>query len=127
MANKCSSVPKFDWAELNLDLLPFIAHKLGDAIDFIRFRAVCKKWRSATNLSDKPPQLPWLMMLTKYHDMAEVCFHALPSGKIFSLSFLNHRDYSVAYNRKGSNEFQFYEIDEECNLKDFIKKFVAHN
>lgn len=104
MANKCSSVPKFDRAELSPDLLPFIAHKLGDAIDFICFRAMCKKWR-----------------------LAEVCFHALPSGKIFFFSFPNHRDYSMAYNCKGSNEFQFYEIDEECNHKYFIKKFVAHN
>ncbi|KAF3335378.1 F-box protein [Carex littledalei] len=86
MANDKCSVPK-DWAELNLDLLPLIAHKLGDIIDFIRFRAVCKQWRLATNLSDNPPQFPWLMML-ELNRNSNISFHAIPSDNFFSINEL---------------------------------------
>ncbi|KAF3326925.1 hypothetical protein FCM35_KLT08555 [Carex littledalei] len=88
MENNYCSVPK-DWAELSPDLLPLIAHKLGDIVDFIRFRAVCKQWRLATNLLDNPPQFPWIMML-KLDETRKISFHALPSGKIFSGPFLKY-------------------------------------
>ncbi|KAJ3691115.1 hypothetical protein LUZ61_020279 [Rhynchospora tenuis] len=50
-----------DWAELNHDLLRQIAKKVTDLSDFVRFRAVCKQWRSAVHPSDLPPQLPYFI------------------------------------------------------------------
>ncbi|XP_078154575.1 uncharacterized protein LOC144549674 [Carex rostrata] len=100
MANyKCSSVPK-GWAELSPNLLPLIAHKLDDIIDFIRLRAVCKQWRLATDLSDNPPQFPWLMILESYRN-PNISFFALPSTKIFSIPF----DFISTKISRGSNEF----------------------
>ncbi|KAF3322206.1 hypothetical protein FCM35_KLT13347 [Carex littledalei] len=49
------------WAELNPDLLHIISKKLCDISSFICFRAVCKRWRSATSLSDPPVQFPWVI------------------------------------------------------------------
>ncbi|XP_078153607.1 uncharacterized protein LOC144548763 [Carex rostrata] len=57
--NKKSS--RVNWAELNPDLLHIISKKLFDISSFICFRAVCKRWRSATSLSDPPLQFPWLI------------------------------------------------------------------
>ncbi|KAF3341795.1 hypothetical protein FCM35_KLT00433 [Carex littledalei] len=115
MANdKCSS----DWAELSLNLLPLIAHKLDDIIDFIRFRAVCKQWRLATNLSDNPPQFPWLMMLEIYRD-PHISFLALPSTKIFSIPFelISTR---ISRRRGTTNKFM---LDQKSLLDDHNERF----
>lgn len=71
-----------DWAELNSNLLHLIVKKLGDISNFIRFRAVCKKWRLAAPTSDPPPQLPWLLRC--HHDPKTKpyrLFHSLYSNK----------------------------------------------
>ncbi|KAF3332465.1 hypothetical protein FCM35_KLT02042 [Carex littledalei] len=120
MATNCS-VPK-DWAKLSSDLLPLIAHKLGDIIDFIRFRAVCKQWRPATNLSDNPPQFPWLMMV-KLDRNPNISFHALPSSKIISGPFLEYITISC-YPRR-SNEFMIEEKDEK-DPSLLVDKFPTH-
>ncbi|KAJ4800689.1 F-box protein skip23 [Rhynchospora pubera] len=52
---------RVDWSDLPVDLLQEISKKLHDVFDFVYFRAVCKKWRSAASISDLPPQLPWLV------------------------------------------------------------------
>ncbi|KAF3335229.1 F-box protein [Carex littledalei] len=57
--NKKSS--RVNWAKLYPDLLRIISKKLFDISSFICFRAVCKRWRSATRLSDPPVQFPWLI------------------------------------------------------------------
>ncbi|KAJ3706964.1 hypothetical protein LUZ61_010669 [Rhynchospora tenuis] len=49
------------WSQLPPDLLHQISQMLGDALNFVRFRAVCKEWREATDQSDPPLQLPWLV------------------------------------------------------------------
>ncbi|XP_078182798.1 F-box protein At2g26160-like [Carex rostrata] len=50
-----------DWTELNPELLHLISKKLGNLSNFIRFRSVCKQWRSAADPADPPPLLPWLL------------------------------------------------------------------
>ncbi|XP_078167668.1 F-box/kelch-repeat protein At1g64840-like [Carex rostrata] len=50
-----------DWTELNPELLHLISKKLGNLSNFIRFRSVCNKWRSAADPADPPPLLPWLL------------------------------------------------------------------
>ncbi|XP_078167182.1 putative F-box/kelch-repeat protein At5g24040 [Carex rostrata] len=57
--NKKSS--PVNWSELNPDMLRIISKRLCDISSFICFRAVCKRWRSATRLSDPPVQFPWLI------------------------------------------------------------------
>ncbi|KAF3331379.1 putative Kinase [Carex littledalei] len=55
---------KRDWAELNIELLHLISKKMESLSNFIIFRAVCKNWRLATDLTDAPAQLPWLIWPT---------------------------------------------------------------
>ncbi|XP_078167188.1 uncharacterized protein LOC144561957 [Carex rostrata] len=120
MLKNCS-VSK-DWAKLSPDLLPLITHKLGDIIDFIQFRAVCKQWRLATNLSDNPPQFPWLMMV-KLGRNSNISFHALPSSKMISGPFLEYITISC-YPRR-SNEFMIEEKDEKDSSL-LVDKFPTH-
>ncbi|KAJ4759853.1 F-box family protein [Rhynchospora pubera] len=70
-----------DWSDLPVDLLQEILKKLHDIFDFVYFRAICKKWRAATSISDLPPQLPWL--LQEHRSGSEsLCFYSLLSDKI---------------------------------------------
>ncbi|KAJ1700682.1 hypothetical protein LUZ63_000461 [Rhynchospora breviuscula] len=84
-----------DWLELPAELIHLIAKKLPDLLDFIRFRAVCKTWRSSTLLSDPPYQLPWLLELSQ----TEYCpqgtlrpqqrFFSISSGETITIAFTN--------------------------------------
>ncbi|OVA08883.1 F-box domain [Macleaya cordata] len=53
-----------DWSQLLPELLEMIAKKLTIYIDYVRFRAVCVKWRSILSPTPHhlPCQLPWLML-----------------------------------------------------------------
>ncbi|KAJ4785729.1 F-box family protein [Rhynchospora pubera] len=54
-----------DWAHLlPADVVHLISEKLKSITDYVRFRAVCSPWRSASlpKPSHFPPQLPWLMI-----------------------------------------------------------------
>ena len=53
-----------DWAELNTDLLHLILQKLETFSNFIRFRSVCKWWRSAVGPTEYFPHLPWIIYST---------------------------------------------------------------
>ncbi|KAJ4809732.1 F-box protein skip23 [Rhynchospora pubera] len=50
-----------NWAELHPDMLRIISSKLCDFGSFVKFRAVCKSWRSAADLSECPRQFPCLV------------------------------------------------------------------
>ncbi|KAJ4749986.1 F-box domain-containing protein [Rhynchospora pubera] len=52
---------KRDWSDLLPELVHLISKNIPGLGDFIRFRAVCKNWRSVVPLSDAPQQLPWLL------------------------------------------------------------------
>ncbi|KAJ3706241.1 hypothetical protein LUZ61_009946 [Rhynchospora tenuis] len=77
-----------DWSGLPVDLLQEISKKLHDILDFVYFRAVCKKWRAATSISDLPPQLPWLL---EHRDNLEgskgetLRFYSIFSDKILTI------------------------------------------
>ncbi|KAJ3708074.1 hypothetical protein LUZ61_011779 [Rhynchospora tenuis] len=73
-----------DWSELLPDLLHLISKRLPDLSDFIRFRAVCKRWRSAAPTTDPPPQLPWYVETT--YDNT-VRFKSLSTGKSVNITF----------------------------------------
>ncbi|KAJ4754201.1 F-box SKIP23-like protein (DUF295) [Rhynchospora pubera] len=80
------TMSKRNWQDLPPELLFLISQKLTDLCYFIRFRAVCKTWRSSVPLSDQPPQIPWLV---EYNEslMLGTClkeklrFHCLASPK----------------------------------------------
>ncbi|KAJ3709318.1 hypothetical protein LUZ61_013023 [Rhynchospora tenuis] len=51
------------WSELLSELLAAIAEKLTDLGDYLRFRCVCSKWRSATHSLHAPKiKIPWLIL-----------------------------------------------------------------
>ncbi|KAL6655019.1 hypothetical protein ACP70R_005845 [Stipagrostis hirtigluma subsp. patula] len=48
------------WPDLPRDLLRLISGRLHDAVDFVRFHAVCQPWRDTPAAA--PPFLPWLLV-----------------------------------------------------------------
>jgi Protein of unknown function (DUF295)/F-box domain len=74
-----------DWSELPHDLLHLISKKLPDLSNFIRFRAVCKRWHSAAPLTDPPRQLPWI--IAKRDGLPGIIrFCSLSTGKVHSMN-----------------------------------------
>ncbi|KAJ3668608.1 hypothetical protein LUZ61_022562 [Rhynchospora tenuis] len=53
-----------DWAHLPVEIVEVISEKVKSITDYVRFRAVCSPWRSASLSQPRhlPPQLPWLMI-----------------------------------------------------------------
>ncbi|KAJ3688009.1 hypothetical protein LUZ61_017173 [Rhynchospora tenuis] len=54
-----------DWAHLPPLIVELISEKVKSITDYVRFRAVCSPWRSASFPKPRhhlPPQLPWLML-----------------------------------------------------------------
>ncbi|KAJ4772474.1 F-box protein skip23 [Rhynchospora pubera] len=53
-----------DWANLPPEIVYLISEKVKYIVDYVRFRAVCSAWRSASRPKPRhlPPQLPWLML-----------------------------------------------------------------
>nr|XP_019705558.2 F-box protein SKIP23-like [Elaeis guineensis] len=53
-----------DWSQLPAELLEIISTKIIFITDYLRFRAVCTSWRSASPARPRhlPPQLPWLLL-----------------------------------------------------------------
>ncbi|KAJ3686313.1 hypothetical protein LUZ61_015477 [Rhynchospora tenuis] len=81
-----------DWSELPWDLIHIIAKKLPDIVDFIRFRAVCKTWRSSAPVSDPPHQLPWILELfeRKHNDRTlrrRQRYYCVSSGETLMIPF----------------------------------------
>ncbi|KAJ3688008.1 hypothetical protein LUZ61_017172 [Rhynchospora tenuis] len=54
-----------DWAHLPPLIVELISEKVKSITDYVRFRAVCSPWRSASFPKPRhhlPPQLPWLIL-----------------------------------------------------------------
>ncbi|KAJ3706860.1 hypothetical protein LUZ61_010565 [Rhynchospora tenuis] len=53
-----------DWSYLPTVVIHLISQKVKSIVDYVRFRAVCSPWRSASlpKPTHLPPQLPWLMI-----------------------------------------------------------------
>ncbi|KAJ1703023.1 hypothetical protein LUZ63_002802 [Rhynchospora breviuscula] len=78
-----------DWCLLPPELLQCIAEKVTSLGDYIRFRAVCHPWRSASSPRRRhlPIQLPWLMLPYKLDglDNSIRLFYDLSASKIHRL------------------------------------------
>ncbi|KAJ4786088.1 F-box protein (DUF295) [Rhynchospora pubera] len=73
------------WSDLPSDLIYLISRKLTDIFDFVRFRVVCKRWRSAVQASDLPPQLPWIMDNCGSFSKGYLRFYSLLTGKTHAI------------------------------------------
>ncbi|KAJ4779216.1 F-box protein skip23 [Rhynchospora pubera] len=90
-----------DWSDLHADLIYLISQKLTDISDFVSFRVVCKRWRSAVGASDLPPQLPWIMDNCGSFRDGYLRFYSLLTGKTHTINVPQSADKSVrgsAYN-----------------------------
>ncbi|XP_078153680.1 F-box protein SKIP23-like [Carex rostrata] len=76
------------WSELPEDILHIFSKKLHDISDFIRFRAVCKRWQLSAPVTDPPPQLPWLLEnhFREYRENGIIRFYCLLSGKVHTIN-----------------------------------------
>ncbi|XP_029122848.1 F-box protein At2g26160 [Elaeis guineensis] len=73
------------WSDLPTDLLGLIAKKVALIADYIRFRAVCKSWRSAALPANLRPQPP--LLLLPYHRLTDVRpFFSLATNSVRTLS-----------------------------------------
>ncbi|KAJ3696455.1 hypothetical protein LUZ61_000160 [Rhynchospora tenuis] len=86
-----------NWSELPSELLHLIAKKLPDVLYFVRFRAVCKTWRSSAPLSDPPHQLPWLLEYTSSRGKHRTGltkrqrYYSVSSGKTLTIPVKNRK------------------------------------
>ncbi|KAJ1691445.1 hypothetical protein LUZ63_015600 [Rhynchospora breviuscula] len=71
-----------DWADLLPELVCIIARKVVDIFDFIRFRAVCKTWRSVTTIADLCPQFPWIL---RHNHGPDLNFYSMAFNKSFTI------------------------------------------
>ncbi|KAJ4749673.1 F-box family protein [Rhynchospora pubera] len=72
-----------NWEDLPPELIQSIAKQLGDLVEFLCFRLVCKKWRSATTRSSPPPQLPWLLNFD--YNSSTFHFYSLSTCKVHAI------------------------------------------
>ncbi|KAJ4744728.1 F-box protein (DUF295) [Rhynchospora pubera] len=82
---EASSSSKFrDWAHLPPEIVELISSKVKSTTDYVRFRAVCSPWRSASYPKPRhhlPPQLPWLMLPNNSWDPPCVYFDDIWESK----------------------------------------------
>ncbi|KAJ4748493.1 F-box domain-containing protein [Rhynchospora pubera] len=67
-----------DWSSLLPEVL-----NLSDISDFVRFRVVCKAWRSSTPTTDLPPQFPWI--LVNGSNKTDLECYSIPSNKFYTI------------------------------------------
>ncbi|KAJ1701021.1 hypothetical protein LUZ63_000800 [Rhynchospora breviuscula] len=101
-----------DWSELNLDLVYLISKKIPDLSDFVRFRAVCKWWRSAVPASDPSPRFPWIYQ-HRNSLLEDFDFYSLPYAKTITFESSDKKVGNAVY---GGYPVKYY-----LNLLSFRK------
>ncbi|KAJ4808950.1 F-box family protein [Rhynchospora pubera] len=89
-----------DWAGLLPELVHIIARNVIDIFDFIRFRAVCKTWRSVTTIADLSLQFPWL--LSPSHGRPDLQFYSIAFNKSFTIHAPKFANKTFFYPCRGS-------------------------
>ncbi|XP_078156628.1 putative F-box protein At5g55150 [Carex rostrata] len=88
-----------DWQHLPPELLQVIGKKVTSLTDYIRFRAVCRPWQSASTLRPDhlPLQLPWLMLPYRSDGNNDSTrrFYDLSASKIHELDLPETRGMSI--------------------------------
>ncbi|KAJ4837243.1 hypothetical protein Tsubulata_045751, partial [Turnera subulata] len=83
-----------DWADLPPELLHSISQRLPVYSDYLRFRAVCRAWRSSTPRTPHhlPAQLPWLLLPKSRRNQSRRAFFDLSarSYNLFHLPEIAH-------------------------------------
>lgn len=108
-----------DWSQLPSDLLESISGRLPLYGDYVRFRAVCRAWRSSTAKTPNhfPPQLPWLLLpLFKPQNRGRSCsgyFYSLLDGKVHVLRIT---EASLRMRRCGSSHGWLVVLDESPSV-----------
>ncbi|KAJ1704046.1 hypothetical protein LUZ63_003825 [Rhynchospora breviuscula] len=74
---------KRDWSSLLPEVLNLIAKNVNEVSDFIRFRAVCKAWRSSTPITGLPPQFPWILVYDS--DKPDLDCYSILSNKFYTI------------------------------------------
>ncbi|KAJ3706862.1 hypothetical protein LUZ61_010567 [Rhynchospora tenuis] len=94
-----------NWSLLPPELLEAIAEKVTSLGDYIRFRAVCHPWRSASSLRPRhlPIQLPWLMLPYRLDGLDDYIrlFYDLSTSKIHRLHLPETRGAKVCGSSHG--------------------------
>ncbi|KAL5223721.1 hypothetical protein ABZP36_010360 [Zizania latifolia] len=77
-----------EWSAISGDLLCLVAGRLHDPLDFLRFHAVCRFWRSATATAAASPHpfLPWLLALPVHPTTRPSLSFSLSSDALRSVS-----------------------------------------
>ncbi|KAJ3706368.1 hypothetical protein LUZ61_010073 [Rhynchospora tenuis] len=99
MAPKKLTVYRVIWANLDPNILRIISKKLGDISSFVCFRAVCKRWRAATNLSNLPAQFPWVIDWPRGKGKLDdtIRFYSFNSRKTHTFQVPDARIYGPSY------------------------------
>ncbi|KAJ4759266.1 F-box protein skip23 [Rhynchospora pubera] len=88
-----------DWSLLPPELLEIIAGKVTSLGDYIRFRAVCHPWRSASSPRPRhlPVQLPWLLLPYRFDSVDDSIrlFYDLSASKIHKLDLPETRGATI--------------------------------
>ncbi|OVA10866.1 Protein of unknown function DUF295 [Macleaya cordata] len=76
------------WSQLQSELIEMIASKITTYVDYIRFRAVCVKWRSTLSPIPHhlPCQFPWLMLPHNSNSSNRRGFFSLSENKVHWLN-----------------------------------------
>ncbi|XP_078159288.1 putative F-box protein At4g17565 [Carex rostrata] len=82
---KISTNVERNWSELPQEILHLFSKKLPDVSDFIRFRAVCKRWQLSAPVTDPPPQIPWLLEGRHQCENSILRFYCLSSDKVHTI------------------------------------------
>lgn len=75
-----------DWSSLPSEILNLVAKRLSEIHDFVRFRAVCKAWRSSAPIADLPPQFPWILEERKDSSEPDLSFYSIRSRKFYTIN-----------------------------------------
>ncbi|KAM0882208.1 hypothetical protein ACQ4PT_032484 [Festuca glaucescens] len=93
------------WPHLLPELLVQVLLRLPSHADRVRFRAVCRSWRSAVQRRDLPPLLPWVAL-------RDGAFLSLPDGVLYRLPLPSHVSHRVSM---GDTLFSVHR-DATCSL-----------